>query len=253
MAAPIPLSLPAAPEPAPACGVPRPRVPPLPSAASDALTPTQRRLMLAGIAAAHMAAVYGLLQVHEVRDAVREAAPLFVDFIAPPTPPEPPAPPPPPPRPQPALKKPPPPAPVIAAAPSPAPAPFIVPAPPPEVAPPEPAPPAPVVIAMPPAPPAPAPLPKMIPASAVQYLEPPVLEYPRLSRRNGESGQVLVRVWIDTAGLPRTVQVSRSSGHPRLDEAGMAAVQKARFKPYTENGQPMAGWAVIPLNFELER
>ena len=35
------------------------------------------------------------------------------------------------------------------------------------------------------------------------------------------------------------LQVNRSSGHPRLDEAAFAAVQKARFKPYTENGQPV--------------
>jgi len=30
-------------------------------------------------------------------------------------------------------------------------------------------------------------------------------------------------------------------------------VQKARFKPYTENGMPIAGWAFIPLEFELEK
>ncbi len=105
----------------------------------------------------------------------------------------------------------------------------------------------------PPAPPAPAPAPKVIPASAVQYLEPIALEYPRLSKRNGETGRVLIRVYIDEAGLAKNLQVNRSSGHPRLDEAALAAVQKARFKPYTENGVPVAGWAFIPLDFELEK
>jgi protein TonB len=228
-------------------------LPPLPRSdeRGDSLSPNQRRLMVVTILAAHVAGVYGLMQLGAVREAMREAAPMFVDLIAPPAPPTPPAPPPPP-QPQPVLKKPPPPAPVIAAAPSPAPASFVVPAPPP----PEPveAPPTPpVAVVAPPAPPAPPPPPKIIPASAVQYLEPPVLEYPRLSRRNNESGRVIVRVYIDTAGLPRNVQVSSSSGHPRLDDAGVAAVQKARFKPYTENGQPTAGWALIPLNFELEK
>jgi protein TonB len=227
-------------------------LPPLPRRGerADGLSPTQRRAMVVAILAAHVAAVYGLMQVREVRDAAREVAPMFVDLIAPPAPTAPPVPPPP--TPQPIQKKPPPPAPVIAAAPSPAPAAFVVPAPPP----PEPveAPPTPpVAVVAPPAPPAPPPAPKIIPASAVQYLEPPVLEYPRLSRRNNESGRVIVRVYIDTAGLPRNVQVSSSSGHPRLDDAGVAAVQKARFKPYTENGQPTAGWALIPLNFELEK
>ena len=38
-----------------------------------------------------------------------------------------------------------------------------------------------------------------------------------------------------------------------LDEAAVAAAQKARFKPYTENGRPTAGWARIPFPFELEK
>jgi len=227
-------------------------LPPLPRSGErgDALSPTQRRLMVVAILAAHVAGLYGLMQLGAVREAVREAAPMFVDLIAPPAPPTLRAPPPPP-QPQPILKRPPP-APVIAAAPSPAPATFVVPPPPP----PEPVeavPTPPVAVVAPPAPPAPPPPPKIVPASAVQYLEPPVLEYPRLARRNNESGRVIVRVYIDTAGLPRNVQISSSSGHSRLDDAGIAAVQKARFKPYTENGQPTAGWALIPLDFELEK
>ena len=228
-------------------------LPPLPRSdeRGDSLSPNQRRLMVVAILAAHVAGVYGLMQLGAVREAMREAAPMFVDLIAPPAPPTPPAPAPPP-QPQPVLKKPPLPAPVIAAAPSPAPATFVVPPP----TPPEPVdavPTPPVAVTAPPAPPAPPAAPKIIPASAVQYLEPPVLEYPRLSRRNTESGRVIVRVYIDTAGAPRDVQVSSSSGHRRLDDAAIAAVQKARFKPYTENGQPVAGWAVIPLEFELEK
>ena len=226
-------------------------LPPLPRRGerADGLSPAQRRAMVVAILAAHVAAVYGLMQVREVREAAREVAPMFVDLIAPPAPPAPPVPPPP--IPQPIQKKPPPPAPVIAAAPSPAPAAFVVPAPPP----PEPieAVPAPVAVQAPPAPPAPPPPPKIIPASAVQYLEPPAPEYPRLSKRNGESGRVMVRVFIDIAGMPRNVQISTSSGFARLDDAAVSAVQKARFKPYTENGQPTAGWTSVPINFELEK
>ena len=75
----------------------------------------------------------------------------------------------------------------------------------------------------------------------MQYLEAIGLEYPALSRRLGE------------AGLARQASVNRSSGHRRLDEAALGAVQNARFKPYTENGRAVAGWAFIPLDFELER
>jgi len=229
------------------------RLPPLPRSGErgDGLSPTQRRAVVAAILAVHVAAVYGLLQVREVREAAHEVVPMFVDLIAPPAPPAPPVPPPP--VPQPIQKKPPPPAPVIAAAPSPAPAAFVVPAPPPEpVIESAPAP-APVAVRAPTAPPAPPPPLKIIPASAVQYLEPPAPEYPRLSKRNAESGKVMVRVYIDVAGVPRNVQVSTSSGFARLDDAAVSAVQKARFRPYTENGQATAGWTNVPINFELEK
>lgn len=96
-------------------------------------------------------------------------------------------------------------------------------------------------------------LPRDLPAESVRYLVPPAPVYPRLSRQQGETGRVQVRVYIDEAGLPRTVQLSASSGHGRLDEAALQAVLRARFKPYTENGSPMGGWALIPLTFDLEK
>jgi len=213
---------------------------------ADGLTPAQRRAVIAAVAALHGVGGWALLQVQPVRDALAGAAPMFVDFIAPPAPPAPPPPPPP----APVRKKPPPPAPLLAAppAPTPEPEPFIVPAPP--ELPPPPEVPAPVMVEAPPAPPPP---PKNIPSSAVQYLEPPQLEYPRISSRLGEAGRVMVRVYIDEAGLPHQVQVSTSSGYPRLDAAAVSAVRRARFKPYTENGRPTAGWAFIPLAFDLEK
>ena len=217
--------------------------------------------MVGAVLAAHVVGGWALLQVREVREAVADVAPMFVSLVASPAPPEPVKiePQPPPPKPQPIVKQPPKPV-IVAAKPRPAPAPFVVPAPP-EQPPPVAEPASPPVVAVapsqpaPPAPPAPAPAPapKIIPASAVQYLEPIVLQYPRLSQRNGETGRVLIRVYIDETGLAKNAQVNRGSGHARLDEAALAAVQKARFKPYTENGVAVAGWAVIPLDFELEK
>ena len=225
-------------------------LPPLPSAGSgDGLTPAQRRVLIAAIVAAHAAGAWGLMQIGAVREAVLEAAPMFVDLIAPPAPPAPPVPPPP--KPQPIVRKAPPPLPVIAAAPSPAPSAFVVLAPPPEpvvLA----APPAPAVVA-PPAPPAPLPPPKSLSASSVQYASTVEPEYPRQSKRNGEAGRVLVRVFIDEAGTPRQVQVNKSSGFERLDASALAAVLKFRFRPPTENGQPVAGWANVPIDFGLEK
>lgn len=213
----------------------------------DGLTPTQRRVMIGLVIAAHVAVSYALLQVSEIREAVAGAAPLFVSILPAPVEKVQPAV-----VPRPVRKVHDAPRPVITAAPTqtPVPAEFSVAPAPPEPVPlsaPEPA------AAQPapqPAPPAP---PREIPASAVQYLEVPVPIYPRASRRAGEAGRVLVRVFIDEAGLPRQVLVHQSSGFARLDEAATAAVRKARFKPYSDNGQPVAGWALVPLSFDLEK
>lgn len=215
---------------------------------------------MVAILALHAAAGWGLLQVDAVRSAVAEAAPLFVDLIAPPAPEKPAEPPPPPPRPL--TKTAPPPAPLIAAAPAPTPAPpaFVAPEPPPEPV--QPAPREPVVVAVappaPPAPPASAPPappapPRELPASAIQYLDPPAPVYPRASRRNGEAGLVVVRVFVGVDGVPRQLQLLRSSGFARLDEAALEGVRQARFKPPTENGRALSGWARIPIPFELEQ
>jgi protein TonB len=216
----------------------------------DSLSRRERHLLTAGIAGLHVVAVWGLLQVQSVQQAVREVSPLIVDFIAPEAPPEP-APPPPVRPPLPAPR--PAPAPVITAAPTPTPAPasFVVPAPEPVPAP------APAVVLAPPAPPAPVPppappAPKLLPATAVRYLEPPAIEVPMASRRLGESGTVLLRVVVDTAGLPRQVTLHKSSGHARLDEQAMGAMRQARFKPQTENGLPIEWIVIAPLQYEIE-
>ena len=94
-------------------------------------------------------------------------------------------------------------------------------------------------------------LPKTIPASAVQYLVPPAPVYSRISARMRESGKALVRVFIDEGGLPRSVQLAASTGFARLDDAALAAVRNCRFRPYLENGVAVAGWAAIPIEFEL--
>lgn len=204
------------------------------------------RTLVLGVLGAHVLVAWGLMQADPVRQLVRERAPMRVDLIDAPRPPAPPAPPPPPAAPR--VVKTPPPPPIIAAAatPSPAPPAFVMPLPPAE-----PSPPVVEAPAAPPAPPAP-PAPKTIPATAVQYVDPPAPTYPPASRRLGESGRVLVRVEIDVQGRARQVQLSRSSGSTRLDEAALAAVREARFKPHTENGSPLVVWTTVPILFELE-
>ena len=225
------------------------RLPPIDlSERGDQLPAAARHTLVVGVLGAHLVAGWALLQVDAVRNAVHEAAPLFVDLLAPPAPP-PPAPPPPPP---PVLRKPTPrPPPVIAtppaATPDPTP-PFVVPAP----EPPAPLAAAPEPPAAPPTPPAPPPAePKVIPATAVRYVTPPAPLYPAQSQRMKEQGRVLLRVEIGADGRARQVLVSRSSGHARLDESAASAVRQARFAPYTENGVALVVWTHVPIDFEL--
>lgn len=240
-----------APPPPVAVPAPRPAAPRRlrPGAGRDELPPAARHALTAGIVAAHVAALWALLQVDAVRQAVAEVAPIVVDIVAPPAPVQPP---PPPPKPV-VRKTPPPPAPVIAAAPSPAPAPAYVTPP----APPEPPAPPPQVFA-PPAPPAPvaAPAPagpKAVPASALRYRVQPPIEVPLASRRMGESGRVTLRVVVDTRGMPVQWSVIRSSGFPRLDANATSAMGQARFEPCTENGTPIVCESTATFSYELER
>ncbi len=87
--------------------------------------------------------------------------------------------------------------------------------------------------------------------SEVAYLRQPVPHYPPQSRRAREEGLVVLRVTIDSAGRVVNVDIQRSSGHPRLDEAARDAVSQALFKPYMDGGVPRSAAAIIPIEFSL--
>jgi periplasmic protein TonB len=98
------------------------------------------------------------------------------------------------------------------------------------------------------APPAPAPAaPRVI--SDVAYVQPPEPKYPSESRRSGEEGLVVLRVLINELGKAAQVDIERSSGHVRLDNAARLAVLRAQFRPYLENGVPRMALAMIPIEF----
>lgn len=77
-------------------------------------------------------------------------------------------------------------------------------------------------------------------------------EYPQLSRRLGETGTVLLEVELDERGQVAAARVVRSSGHNRLDEAGLAAVRRWHCQAPTRGGMPVRGVAVQPFRFVLQ-
>jgi protein TonB len=167
-------------------------------------------------------------------------------------PPEPPKLTPPPKTPQPVLTPPPtpqPPAPAtpeppaVLAAPTAAPtAPAVQAAPP---APPPPAPPA------PPPPPA-APAKVEMPSSKADYLHNPPPDYPRMSKRLGEQGKVVLKVLIGTDGTPQKVELVTSSGFERLDKSALDAAMRWRYVPGKRGGVAEAMWYQVPIQFTLE-
>ncbi|SFA93399.1 protein TonB [Collimonas sp. OK607] len=108
----------------------------------------------------------------------------------------------------------------------------------------------PVAAAAPAAPAAAAPQPRTI-TSGVEYIQPPDVKYPAVSKRMGEEGKSIIRVLINEKGRAERAEVQKSSGSSRLDDAARQAVMRALFKPYMEDGKPMPVFAIVPINFQL--
>jgi protein TonB len=76
--------------------------------------------------------------------------------------------------------------------------------------------------------------------------------YPAGSRRDGEEGTGLFRVLVDERGRPLDVEVLKSSGFPRLDQAAMEAIRKWSFSPALQNGAAVRSWTRVSVAFRLE-
>lgn len=81
----------------------------------------------------------------------------------------------------------------------------------------------------------------------------PAPAYPRDALRRGESGEVLLRVEVDAAGLPTSVAIVRGSGSRSLDRAAQAVVRTWRFQPAQRDGLPVTGEFQVPIAFDLRR
>jgi protein TonB len=87
--------------------------------------------------------------------------------------------------------------------------------------------------------------------SAVEYIRAPQPVYPSSSRRMGEQGIVTLRVLVNEKGYAEQASIQKSSGSSNLDEAGRAAVMRALFKPYVEDGKAQPVYVVVPINFQI--
>lgn len=76
--------------------------------------------------------------------------------------------------------------------------------------------------------------------------------YPRLARRRGYEGLVVLRVEILPDGRVGEVRVERSSGHHILDKSALKTVKKWKFIPARRGDDPIRIWAEVPIKFDLE-
>lgn len=75
--------------------------------------------------------------------------------------------------------------------------------------------------------------------------------YPKIARKRGQEGEVIIEVWLDKTGQQTKRLVIKSSGFNILDQSALNAVEEWQFKPYIVNGIPMASRARLPINFSL--
>ena len=87
-------------------------------------------------------------------------------------------------------------------------------------------------------------------ARPLYEVNPPPL-YPRLARRMGKQGVVLLEVVVSAWGTVTDVKVASGSGSELLDAAALDAVRGWRFSPGLRNGRSVAMRVRVPVRFEL--
>ena len=83
------------------------------------------------------------------------------------------------------------------------------------------------------------------------YLRNPPPKYPAESRKLREEGVVLLKVSVTPEGRAANVQLQRSSGFSRLDQAALNAVRRWEFNPARVGLTAVACAVEVPVRFGL--
>lgn len=84
------------------------------------------------------------------------------------------------------------------------------------------------------------------------YLQNPRPPYPPISRRLGEEGKVMLKVKVTADGTAAVVDLEKTSGFERLDEAAKQAVARWRFVPAKRGDEPIEASVIVPIVFRLD-
>lgn len=81
--------------------------------------------------------------------------------------------------------------------------------------------------------------------------ENPSFSFPIRAWAYGHQGRAVVRVQVLADGTPGQIWLKQSSGSGILDVDAREQLAKYRFKPARKNGQPVAAWIDVPVDYRL--
>ena len=84
------------------------------------------------------------------------------------------------------------------------------------------------------------------------YRENPPPTYPRIARRRGYEGTVILEVLVTPEGKVDQCRISQSCGYSVLDEAAVKSVRDWVFEPATRGDKRVEMWVKVPITFQLK-
>ncbi len=85
-----------------------------------------------------------------------------------------------------------------------------------------------------------------------RYRDNPLPFYPRIARKRGIQGTVILDVFVEADGRVGDLRIAESSNHRMLDRAAQKTVRQWRFEPGREGERSVAMWVRVPVDFRLQ-
>jgi protein TonB len=84
------------------------------------------------------------------------------------------------------------------------------------------------------------------------YRDNPPPRYPRIARRRGYEGTVVLEVLVNKEGKVSDYRIIQSCGHSVLDKAAMKSIRDWLFEPGMRGDKKVEMWVKVPIRFELK-
>lgn len=85
-----------------------------------------------------------------------------------------------------------------------------------------------------------------------RYNRNPPPTYPRIARKRGYEGTVVLDVFVKKDGNVGDLRILETSGYKQLDQSAKRSVKAWQFKPGKKGGKTAAMWVRVPVTFQLK-